>query len=282
MLGAICGDILGSTYEFGAEKTENISKIALFREEDHFTDDTVLTLAVADWLLHDIAEDYYNDERLKDKLAHRFLMYSGKQYRDREIAYGISYVGWLDRFETTGRHLPYHSYGNGSAMRVSPVAWAFDTLEEVRRFARLSADVTHNHPEGEKGAEAAASAVFLARRGLAKESILQYVRRAFGYPLNKSVAELRVEHEFSPICQNTLPQALMAMLEGESYEETVRLSISYGGDSDTIAAVAGAVAEALYGGVPDSILAYCKEILDDHAIEICSEFHNRFQTPNRQ
>ncbi|MCI2056629.1 MAG: ADP-ribosylglycohydrolase family protein [Oscillibacter sp.] len=185
MLGAICGDILGSTYEFGPEKTEDLSKISLFRRDDHFTDDTVSTLAVADWLLHDIADDSYDDERLKDKLARCFMMYSGKLYRDREIAYGLSYVGWLDQFESTGRHKPYNSFGNGSAMRVSPVAWAFDPIEEVRRFAKLSADVTHDHPEGEKGAEAAASAVFPARKGFAKESILQYVRRVFGYPLNQ-------------------------------------------------------------------------------------------------
>lgn len=166
MFGAIVGDIMGSSLEFEEQKFENIGEINLFDAENHFTDDTVLTLAVADWLLHDINNSYYDDEKLRIALGKRLVKWTHK-YRDKEIAYGLSYMEFFYRAELTDEYRPQNSYGNGSAMRVSPIGWFFDTMEETMRFAKISADITHNHPEGQKGALAVSCAIFLARSGLA-------------------------------------------------------------------------------------------------------------------
>ena len=162
MLGAIAGDILGSRFEFTNKKYPDLSKIKLCHKDDKFTDDTVLTLAVADWLLHDIDENYYNDNALKEALAKRFVYWTHR-YGQCEIAYGSNYMQWYFKAEIMNDYTPCGSFGNGSAMRVSPVGWYFDTLEETLRFAKISADVTHNHPDGEKGDLAIAAAILLAR-----------------------------------------------------------------------------------------------------------------------
>lgn len=273
MLGAICGDVLGSTYEFEEKKYEDISEIVLCKKDDQFTDDTVLTMAVAEWLLHDCAEKL-DDETLKRRLAQKFLYYTRTLYRDYPAGYGGLFMRWLARLELLGEDAPYNSFGNGSAMRVSPVAWMFDSIGEVRRYAKLQADVTHNHPEGEKGAEAVASAIFLARTKHTKDEIRDYIIHHF-YPLDKSGAQLRGLYGFDETCQGSVPQALTAFLESNDYESAVRLSISYGGDSDTIACMAGGIAEAYYGGVPETIACHCLDKLTDHGRNLISEFAQR-------
>lgn len=274
MYGAITGDILGSRFEFGNKKRNDYSKVPLFHKRDHFTDDTVLTLAVADWLLHDIKNHYYDDEALKELLAKQFVRWT-KNYNKYKIAYGISYSQWYLDVCKTGVYIPYNSYGNGSAMRVSPIAWYFDTLEETLRFAKISADVTHNHPDGEKGAMCIAASCYLARKGKSKEYIKQYVIRAFGYiELIKNVKELRRGHEWNCTCKNTVPQAVASFLESTDFESAIKIAISFGGDSDTIAAMAGSIAECYYGGVPESILDYVKTKLPEDALAKCEEFSN--------
>lgn len=258
MLGAICGDILGSTYEFEEEKFYDASTIKLCRDTDTFTDDTALTLAVADWLLNDIKDDYYDDEQLKRKLGKKFVDYSFHTFGDVDLGFGHNYFKWCAKVELVNDYTPYNSYGNGSGMRVSPVGWFFDTMEETMRFAKLSADVTHNHPEGEKGAMCIAAAIFLARNGKNKQEIKDYLLRAFGYDLlNKSLDQLREECEWSEICQDTIPMSVVAFLESSDYESAIKNAISYGSDSDTIADMAGAIAEAYYGEIPQNIKDFC-------------------------
>lgn len=241
MFGAILGDIVGSPYEFDHNNIK--TKIfPLFTERSHFTDDTVMTLAVAKGMFD--TEDWAEDQVLKDNLrsAMREL---GRAYPD--AGYGGRFAHWL----TARDPQPYGSYGNGSAMRVSSVAWMFCTLEEVRRVSRLSAEVTHNHPEGVKGAEAVASVIFLARTGHGKAEIKRYVAETFGYDLSRTCGEIRPAYRHVESCQETVPQAITAFLEGESFEDVLRTAVSLGGDSDTLAAIAGSMAEAYYGIDPD-------------------------------
>ena len=280
MYGAIIGDILGSSYEFEEIKFDNVSPhtkslydIPLCIDSDHFTDDTVLTLAVMDWLLHDIKKDYYDDEALKTSLAKRFVQWTGF-YRDREIAYGLSYLDFFYRAELIQEYIPQSSCGNGSAMRVSPVGWFFDTMEETMRFAKISADVTHNHSEGQKGAMCIAAAKYLARKGRRKDEIRDYLIRAFGYAkLNESVLDLRKTYERVCTCQDTVPESVVCFLESDDYESAVRLAISFGGDTDTMAAMAGSIAEAYYGQIPHDLLSYAKGKLTAEALELCEEFY---------
>lgn len=275
MLGAICGDTLGSTVEFEETKYDDLSKVILFRETDHFTDDTVLTCAVADWLLHDIHKDYYNDEKLRKSLAKRFVFWT--RWSDiPKMAYGFNYLQWCYKAELIQEYDPINSYGNGAGMRVSPVGWYFETLEETLRFAKISADVTHNHPEGEKGAMCIAAAVFLARNGFDKEYIKDYLVRAFGYEkITQSAAELRDAGKWDSTCQETVPMAVVAFLESDDYESAVRLAISYGSDADTVACMAGAIAEAYYGGVPETIAGFCKSKMPDEILTLISNFCDR-------
>lgn len=268
MLGAICGDILGSPYELNGEKYDDPEQIDLFRSDDTITDDTVLTLAVADWLLHDQVE-MLTQVQAKGKLAQRFLEYVRVRYGNRKIGYGFQFWHWIARCELLGEYAPYGSYGNGSAMRVSPVAWFFRSLEDVRYYAHLQADVTHNHPEGERGAEAIASAIFLARNAASKQEIQKYITHEFNYDLSVSVAQLRSTCKFDVTCQGSVPHAVLAFLESDDYESAIRLAISYGGDSDTIACMAGSIAEAYYHEIPSSILAHCLPLLDEHAESLC-------------
>lgn len=271
MFGAICGDILGSSYEFQPCKTDRPDELDLFRPSSALTDDTVLSLAVADWLLHDGVERL-DAQTAKDRLAARFLLHVRK-YADRSIGYGGRFSRWIDVYGRTGEHPPYQSFGNGSAMRVSPTAWYFGTLEQVLYYARLQADVTHDHPEGERGAQAVACAVFLARMGKTKGEIRSEVTERFGYPLDRTAAQLRAVCRFDPTCQGSVPHALTAFLESRSYEEAIRLSIAYGGDSDTIACMAGGIAEAFYGPVPAQLRAFCADRLDPEALALCQAIH---------
>lgn len=278
MLGAICGDVLGSSYEFEEKKYEDISKIKLMLETDTVTDDSAMTLAVADWILHDIEKAYLDDEKLKRMLAEKFVWYAFKVFAGQSLGFGERFWEWLCCVDLLWEFEPINSYGNGAGMRVSPVGWAFDTLEETLRFAKLSADVTHNHPEGEKGAMCIAAAIFLARIGKSKEEIRSYLYEKFEYPqLLQDVSTLRATCAWSEICQDTVPMAVVAFLESTDYRSAVTLAISYGSDSDTIADMAGAIAEAYYRYIPEDIVEFCKAKLPKKALLQCEAFAEKFQ-----
>ncbi len=254
MIGAIAGDIIGSVYEWSPARSTSFD---LFSPRSHFTDDTVLTVAVADCILNE--KDY----------ASTFKEY-GRKYPG--AGYGGMFRDWIYRPDAR----PYNSFGNGSAMRVSPVGFAFSTLEEVLKEAERSAAVTHNHPEGIKGAQAVASAMFLARAGEGKVQIRDYVERTFGYNLQRSLDEIRPSYAFNETCQGSVPESIIAFLESESYEDTVRKAISLGGDSDTMACIAGGIAEAYYKKIPAHIVKKVREILDGPLLAIVDQFNERF------
>lgn len=281
MLGAICGDILGSGYEYEEKKYENPESIKLCTERDTFTDDTAMTLAVADWLLNDIDKYYYDDDMLKEALGKQFLKYANHTFKDDEgnLGFGGSFWTWCAKADLIQDFSPYQSYGNGSGMRVSPVGWFFDTMEETMRFAKLSADVTHDHPEGEKGAMCIAAAIFLARKGdNSKKEIKEYLLRAFGYEfLNISLSELRQECAWSEICQDTVPMAVVAFLESFDYESAVKNAISYGSDSDTIADMAGAIAEAFYKHIPKRICEFCLSKIPSEQQSLINRFYDVYK-----
>ena len=252
MLGAIVGDIVGSIYEFVPHKSK---VFPLFSEHSVFTDDTVMTLAVAEALLNGGTEREYIQSMRK----------WGREYPD--CGYGTSFNVWL--FEQTPT--PYDSFGNGSAMRVSPIAWFYDSLEDVENAAALSARVTHNHPEGIKGAQATAAAIFLARTGYEKCDIQQYITERFGYDLEQNCDEIRPGYRFNETCQETVPQAIIAFLESKDFEDAIRNAISLGGDSDTLAAITGSIAEAAYG-IPKWIKEKAWTYLDEPIREVCRKW----------
>lgn len=260
MWGAIAGDIIGSAYERHPIKTR---RFRLFRDVSRFTDDTVLTVAVADRLLH--GGDY---TRLFQTYFHRYP----------DAGFGGTFSWWASARETR----PYQSWGNGSAMRVSPVGWSFDTLDEVVAEAKRCAEVTHNHPEGIRGAAAVATAVYLARTGHGKRAIRQQIEERFGYDLSETVAEIRPAYAFDVSCQGSVPQSIICFLESDDYEDTVRTAVSLGGDSDTMACIAGAIAEAHYGPVPDAIRDKARERLDDDLLRVTDAFCTRYVDPARR
>jgi ADP-ribosylglycohydrolase len=254
MLGAIAGDIIGSAHEAAGTKTTDFP---LFVPESRFTDDTVLTAAVAASLLTgrgyvDTFHDYF--ERYPD------------------AGYGMAFFLWASQ----RRREPYLSWGNGSAMRVSPVAYAADTLEAVLEEARCCASVTHNHEQGIRGAQATAAAVFLARTGGTKEQIRTYIEETFGYYLDERLADVRPTYAFDVSCQGSVPQSILAFLESDSYESAVRNAISLGGDADTMACIAGAIAEPFYGGVPEPIRTRALALLDVRLHGVVKAFTERF------
>lgn len=256
MLGAIAGDIIGSVHEFSRTKTTDFE---LFVEESTFTDDTVLAVAVADCLM--TGTDYVD-------AFHRYV----RAYPD--AGYGGRFIEWA----LAGRRDPYNSWGNGSAMRVPAVAYAFASLDEVLAEAERSAAVTHDHPEGIKGAQATAAAVFMARRGDSKRSIKEAIERMFGYDLHARVDDIRPAYHFNESCQRTVPEALIAFLDSDGYEDAVRKAISLGGDADTLACITGAVAEAHYGGVPPHIATEAIARLDGRLRAVVTQFRDRFMT----
>ena len=256
MYGAILGDIVGSPYEFDCNNYK-AKDFPLFSRRSDFTDDTVMTLAVAKALLSTRGQ---NDAAIKAALV-REMQRLGRAYPDR--GYGIHFGGWL--YEDDPQ--PYHSYGNGSAMRVSPAAWLAEDMAEALRLAQLTAEVSHNHPEGIKGAQAAAVAIFLARTGHGKEEIKAYAEREFGYDLNRSCDEIRPTYHHVESCQETVPQAITAFLESANFEDALRTAVSLGGDSDTLAAITGSIAEAFYG-VPDDLKSECRHRLTPELAEL--------------
>jgi ADP-ribosylglycohydrolase len=254
MLGAVAGDVIGSVYEFNNTHRNDFE---LFTPESDFTDDTVLMIAVADCILH--GKDYA-----------RTIWEYGNRYPDR--GYGTRFQNWLGSKDLK----PYNSFGNGSAMRVSPVGFAFDTLEETLDEAKRSAEVTHNHPEGVKGAQAVAAVIFLARRGESKPRIKEYVISTFGYDLNRTIDDIQPNYTFDERCQGSVPEAIIAFLESTDFEDAIRKAVTLGGDSDTIACITGAIAQAFYGRVPEHIAKESKKRLDSPLLRIVDEFNTRF------
>ncbi len=254
MLGAIVGDIAGSAYEFEPTKSK---AFPIFGKACFFTDDTVLTVAVAAALLDD--RDYLGS-----------VLKWGRKYPT--AGYGMYFLKWLRSEEP----LPYESWGNGSAMRVSPVGFAFDTIEDVMEEAERSAVISHNHPEGIKGAQAVALSIFLARTTQDKSRIREEVTRRFGYDLDREIADIRPEYEFDESCQGSVPEAILAFLESNSYEDAIRTAVSLGGDSDTQACIAGSIAEAFYGEVPKALADTARSKLTPDLLEVVDRFQEKF------
>ncbi|MFC2092018.1 ADP-ribosylglycohydrolase family protein [Elusimicrobiota bacterium] len=254
MLGAIAGDIIGSVYEhFPIKKTD----FPLFKKRCRFTDDTVLTIAVADAILN--SKDYSGSLKT---WARKYPL----------AGYGPNFSLWF----ILNRSKPYNSWGNGSAMRVSPVGFAFDTLDKVLLQARKSAEVTHNHPEGIKGAQAAAAAIFLAKTGRNKSQIKEYIENNFSYTLDKTLDEIRPGYRFDISCQGTVPQALIAFFESVDFEDAVRKAVSLGGDSDTLACITGGIAQAFYREVPVKIIRHVRKILRPEMLAILDGFCEKY------
>lgn len=254
MTGAIAGDIIGSVYEFDNIKTTDFP---LFTNESDYTDDTIMTVAVADWLLNggDLA-----------KVMQRY----GREYPYPTGGYGGRFSGWLREKDP----LPYNSWGNGSAMRVSAVGWMFDSLEKTLEVAKETAVVTHNHPEGIKGAQATAAAIYLARTGKSKQDIKQYIETTFSYDLGRTCDEIRPFYRFNESCQGTVPEAIIAFLDSSDFENAIRLAVSLGGDSDTLACITGGIAEAFYG-IPEDIEKQVSDKLPGTFQKVIKEFKNK-------
>lgn len=254
MLGAIVGDVIGSVHEWAGTKTKDFD---LLVPRSTFTDDSVLSVAVAEWILDggDLVE-----------LFHTYT----RAFPDR--GYGGMFYEWV----TSKAHEPYGSFGNGSAMRVSPVGFAFDTVEDVLSWAERSAVVTHNHPEGIRGAQATAAAIYYARRGQTKEQIRLILEQRFGYDLRTRLDHIRPTYRFNETCQGTVPQAVIAFLESENFEDAIRNAVSLGGDADTLACITGGIAEAYYGGVPRELEKPVRRLLDKRLLAVVDRFRERF------
>lgn len=254
MLGAVAGDIIGSVYEFRNTKS---TQFDLFTPWTRFTDDSVMTLAVAKWLIED----------KRHSISHliRCMQILGNKYP--RAGYGESFGFWLQQEDPQ----PYNSWGNGAGMRVSPAGLYAKSIDEALKLAELTASVSHNHPEGIKGAQAIAASVFLCKEGRSKQEIKRYVEDTFGYNLNRTIAEIRPNYCFDVSCQGSVPEAIIAFLEGNSFEEVIRLAISLGGDSDTIACMAGAIAACCYE-IPQEIAEKCDGLLTKDLKTIKDDF----------
>jgi ADP-ribosylglycohydrolase len=257
IIGAIAGDIIGSVYEHNSIKTKEFD---LFSTKSHFTDDTVMTLAIAKWLCA--------DKNSKEVLI-RNLKYFGNRYPN--AGYGGRFMEWLSQESPE----PYGSWGNGSAMRVSPCAWVADSLEEAQDLAKTSAIVTHDHPEGIKGALATSDAIYLARVGASKDEIRDHIEVRYDYDLSFSLDEIRPTYTFDISCQGSVPESIICFLEANSFEDTIRNAVSLGGDADTLAAIAGSMASA-YWDVPKSISLKSIYRLDYTLLNVFIDFEERF------
>lgn len=255
LIGAITGDIIGSVYEFDFTKPEY--EFVLFSNESRFTDDTVLTVALADSILSKV--------EYQIKLSEYYHLYP-------HCSYGSRFHLWAARKEQQ----PYDSWGNGSAMRVSPVGWAYNDLETVLLKAQESAEVTHNSPEGIKGAQVTAATIFLARTKNSKKEIKEFVEKNFGYNLDFDLEDLRKNYRFNESCQDTVPQAIYTFLISDNFEDSIRKAIYIGGDSDTLACINGSIAEAFYGGVPKNISDEVYKRLNNSLLSVVNNFAAKF------
>ena len=254
IIGAIAGDVIGSDFEWNTVKTTDFN---LFCKDSRFTDDSVLTLATMSAIING---NGYCDSYKK----------FGQKYPN--AGYGGYFYKWIfsDKSE------PYNSWGNGSAMRVSPVGWYCNNINDVLAEAKKSAEVTHNHPEGIKGAQATAAAVYMARWGKTKDEIKKYIEANFQYDLDRKLDDIRPGYKFDVSCQGSVPEAIIAFLESTDYENAIRLAVSLGGDSDTIACITGGIAEAFYGKIPDYIIENVLNILPNEFINIIEEFSEKY------
>ncbi|MDR2092202.1 MAG: ADP-ribosylglycohydrolase family protein [Azoarcus sp.] len=257
MLGAIIGDIVGSRFEFNNHRSKTFD---LFTRSCHVTDDSIMTLALARAIMNAGTQD---DERLA-AAAVAAMQEIGRKYP--LCGFGMRFAQWVE----SAHPAPYNSYGNGAAMRVSPAAIAARTREDAIRLARAVTAITHNHPEGLKGAQATAIAIFMARSGAGKEDIRDHIHRHY-YPLDFTIDEIRPTYTFNETCQKTVPQAIEAFLESDSFEDSIRTAISLGGDSDTLAAITGSIAEAFYG-IPDDLAKTALTYLDTRLRTIYDEW----------
>jgi len=253
MIGAIAGDMIGSPYERYPIKTKDFDLYV-----SAFTDDTILTVAVANSILNDV--DY----------AESIKTFAQKYHG---LPYGGSFRKWIWSWENK----PYNSFGNGSAMRVSPVGFAFDTEDEVLREAKRSAEVTHNHPEGIKGAQATALAIFMARQGVDKATIRSEIAGRFDYYLNRTVDEIRPDYRFNVSCQGSVPESIISFLDSTFYEDAIKNAISLGGDSDTMACIAGGIAQAYYKNIPEYIIDRILEKLPKDLLKVAVQFNSKFK-----
>ena len=263
IIGAIIGDIVGSRFEFNNYRSTDFE---FLNDKCFFTDDSVMTIAVADWV---------TNKRQTDRHLALYLREWGRKYPNR--GYGGMFLRWLLSKELSS---PYNSFGNGSAMRVSPCGFYAQSLDEALFLAKQSAEVTHNHPEGIKGAQSVAAAIYLAKTGSTKAIIKEYIENNFGYDLSRTCDEIRRVYKFNETCQETCPEAIIAFLESHDYESAIRLGISLGGDSDTIGAITGGIASAYYG-IPDSIIEDVKGFIPFEFIDIVEKFENSMNTENR-
>ncbi len=267
MYGAILGDIIGSPYEFDQNNIKT-TDFPLFSERSEFTDDSIMTLAVAEALMNcGIDAD---EETMKKALVEAMKKY-GRRYPF--AGYGVNFSMWLEQENPK----PYNSFGNGSAMRVSPAAWLCqENLQQMLQIAAITAVVSHNHPEGIKGAQATAAVIFMALHGASKAEIKDTITKAFGYDLSRSCDEIRPTYHHVESCQETVPQAICAFLEGDSFESVIRLSVSLGGDSDTLTCIAGSMAEAFYG-VPEDLKQEARERLSDDLRAVLDRFDQKIE-----
>ena len=263
MIGAIIGDIIGSIYEFSAGRILNPDEF--FKESSRFTDDSVMTLAVGKALMD--AGPKASADKIK-KYAIKYMQKYGKKYPD--AGYGGQFSQWLKDKHCT----PYNSFGNGSAMRVSAAGWLYDSIEKTREVATATAAVSHNHPEGIKGAEAVASVIYLARTGKNKEELAQYVENEFGYDIRRDPELIRKTYKANVTCQGTVPEAIIAFLSGETFEDVIRIAVSFGGDTDTLTAIAGSIAEA-YFDIPEWIQEEACRRLDKNQKSVLKKFNKK-------
>lgn len=262
MYGAILGDIIGSPFEF--DRGDKTKDFKLFSRRSHFTDDSVMTLAVCEALLK-VGQDAAVKE-IEDAVITSMQSW-GRRYPHE--GYGGYFRRWL-----TARHLePYNSFGNGSAMRVSAAGWLYDSLEKTRVVAKATANVTHNHPEGIKGAEATASAIFMARNGSSKEEIKKYIENEFHYDLNRTLDEIRPSFHMDETCQKTVPEAIIAFLEARDFEDAIRNAVSLGGDTDTLGAITGSIAEA-YFGISETLISECRNRINKDMRDVVDTFYS--------
>lgn len=259
MYGAILGDIIGSPYEF--DQGDKTKDFPLFIEVCEFTDDSVMSIAVAEALMDSRGK---SDEETRKALVESMRKW-GRLYP--HAGYGGMFRRWLREADPQ----PYGSYGNGSAMRASAAGWLYDDFEETWKKARLTAEVTHNHPEGIKGAECVAVVIWLARNGKSKDEIRKIVEDTFGYDLSRTCDEIRPGYCHKESCQETVPEAVTAFLEGKDFEDVIRTAVSLGGDCDTLTCIAGSMAEAFYG-VPDELKTECRRRISPEMEDVLVRF----------
>ena len=268
MLGAIVGDTVGSIYEFNNTKDYHFE---MFTDRSGYTDDSIMTMAVAYWLLKDPKHRYESLEETMVLFAKNcacpnggygemFYIWLFMPWSLKEICPKAYDEDFFPKYNSLDGRVPYNSWGNGSAMRVSAVGWFFETLEETERVAKISAEITHNHPEGIKGAQATAAAIWMARNGKSKADIKEYIETKYEYDLDRTWEYLNQRYGWKSSCQETVPEAIIAFLESSSFEDAIRKAVSMGGDSDTLACITGGIAEAFYGDIPEEMILETKRV----------------------